>query len=299
MPVEFPAFKPIELADRDLIQDRLWAYQPETSELTFTNLFIWRIHYGAMWSLYRDWLLFVFDKPGATYALPPIGPPSRQEVTWRLLQWLKDKGKSEPRLERADQRLVTELAGSGDFLVEPRRDHFDYVYRSQDLIELAGRKYHAKRNYINTFVKKNEFSYEAMAENHLPACVALADRWCEWHRCEEDMNLIGERSAVLESLANFGALKIKGGVIRVNGEVEAFALGEMLNSQTAVVHIEKANPEIRGLYSVINQQFPEHNWREAAFINREQDLGEPQLRETKLSYFPHHMVEKFHVRLRP
>ena len=82
------------------------------------------------------------------------------------------------------------------------------------------------------------------------------------------------------------------------GEVKAFALGELLNDRTAIVHIEKADPEIQGLYAVINQQFSEHSWGEAEFINREQDLGEPGLRKAKLSYRPDHLEEKFTITLK-
>ena len=92
-------------------------------------------------------------------------------------------------------------------------------------------------------------------------------------------------------------MQIKGGVILINEKVEAFTLGERLNEETAVVHIEKANTEIRGLYNAINQQFCEKQWPDTRFINREQDLGEPGLREAKLSYNPDHMVEKFRIRL--
>jgi hypothetical protein len=65
----------------------------------------------------------------------------------------------------------------------------------------------------------------------------------------------------------------------------------------ATVHIEKADPEIPGLYAVINQQFCENCWSDVPFVNREQDLGEPGLRKAKLSYYPDHLEEKFQVRL--
>ncbi len=80
-------------------------------------------------------------------------------------------------------------------------------------------------------------------------------------------------------------------------KVEAFSLGELLERETAVIHVEKANPEIPGLYPLINQQFCEKTWPEVAWVNREQDLGEPGLRKAKESYFPDHLVEKFRVRL--
>jgi hypothetical protein len=71
----------------------------------------------------------------------------------------------------------------------------------------------------------------------------------------------------------------------------------LLNDQTAVVHIEKANPEVPGLYPIINQQCTEKCWDEVMYINREQDLGLPGLREAKTSYHPHHFAEKFSIRL--
>jgi hypothetical protein len=64
-----------------------------------------------------------------------------------------------------------------------------------------------------------------------------------------------------------------------------------------VIHIEKANPEIPELYAMINQQFCEKTWSNVPMINREQDLGEPGLRQAKLSYLPDHLVEKFRIRL--
>jgi hypothetical protein len=299
MTPQFPAFKPVGLEDRGLLHELLWEYQPETSELTFTNLFIWRMHYGIKWSIYSNWLLIVFDRaPQGRFALPPVGPPSRQEPTRILLRWLKETGESEPRLERADERLVSEIAAGDEFQIEPVRDDFDYVYRCWDLIGLEGRKYHAKRNFINTFNKNYSYRYEELTENHMAACLEMATRWCELRRCSEDMSLFAEWTAVNEILKNFTALKVSGGAILLDGRVEAFALGEQLNPDTAVVHIEKANPDIRGLYAVINQQFCEHRWQSMSLLNREQDLGEPQLRQAKLSYYPDQLVQKFRVRLR-
>jgi hypothetical protein len=86
-------------------------------------------------------------------------------------------------------------------------------------------------------------------------------------------------------------------VILLNRKVEAFSLGELLNQQTAVVHIEKANPQIPGVYALINQQFCEHCWGQVRYVNREQDLGETGLRKAKLSYYPDDLVEKYRIRL--
>ncbi len=260
----FPQFLPLGLEHREIVQKILWDYQPTTSELTFSNLFIWQAHYGLSWSLYQDWLVMLSDSPhGTPFFLPPVGPTARGEVCRHLLQWLGEvKGVANPSIDRADACLAGEVASLSGLHCEPVRDHFDYVYRSADLISLAGNKYHGKRNHINSLKRSYSYVYEPLREEFLGACLNLADRWCEFKRCAEDLNLTGEWEAIRLAIRHFRELSLQGGAILVKGKVEAFSLGEMLNHRTAVIHIEKANPEIRELYTLINQQFCEHAWKE-------------------------------------
>jgi hypothetical protein len=292
---QFPEFKPITLEDRGFLQNQLWEYQPETSELTFGGLFIWGHSYGLHWSVLDNCLILLCQDPSnGAYFLPAVGPSPRMGIVRDIFSWLKqEKGVEKPRLECADRRFAEEVSANDALKVKPCRDHFDYVYRSEDLINLAGRKYHSKRNFINTLTAKRQFRYQPITEELLPECQRVADEWCRFHRCSEDMNLLDEQVAIAEALGNFSALHLSGGAVMIDDKLEAFSLGELLNSQMGVVHIEKANPHIRGLYALINQQFCEHVFGEIPFVNREQDLGEEGLRKAKLSYHPHHMVEKF------
>jgi hypothetical protein len=99
-------------------------------------------------------------------------------------------------------------------------------------------------------------------------------------------------------LTNFSKLNLKGGVIVLNGVVEAFTFGEKLNEDTAVIHVEKANPDISGIYSAINRDFCRETWSETTYINREEDMGLEGLRKAKESYSPIKMIEKFDVRVK-
>jgi hypothetical protein len=295
----FPHFKQLELEDRESISELLRAYQPETSELTFTNLFIWRRHYAVQWSLWRDTMLFLCTHAdGSLFCLPPVGPSLRIEAVHLLLAWLQEEKKQpQPCIVRADGRLAAELAAQSGLTIEPQREHFDYVYATGDLVQLAGRKYHGKKNHINKFRSAYGFAYEPLTAGHIEACLRLQAAWCGTNRCSEDMNLMGEWDAIRELLDCCDHLGVQGGIIIINGAVEAFTLGELLNKDTAVVHIEKANSQIPGLYAVMNQQFCEHAWSGVPFINREQDLGDEGLRQAKLSYHPVRLVEKFMIRL--
>jgi uncharacterized protein len=295
----FPQFKTIELEDHAVFSPMLHEYQPDTSEWTFTNLFIWRNHYGFRWSMYKDWIIVLGrENSGATFAMQPLGPPSRREAVQTVLTWLREEEKvSGPSMERADARLVAEIEGAPNLGIEPTRDHFDYVYLREDLSQLAGNRYRTKRNRINKVSRSYAFEYSPLEEKHLSACLDLQSKWCETRRCDEDLSLLGEWEAIKEITSNFNALGLKGGVVTIEGKVEAFTVGELLNSHTAVIHIEKANPDLGELYTVVNQQFAEKGWQGARYINREQDLGIPGLREAKTSYHPDHMVEKYRVTL--
>lgn len=297
----FPEFKPIELSDRDVITGILRAYQPFTSELTYTNLFIWRKHFDLQWSVHKDWLCVIGKEdlcPG--FAMGPIGPPGRADITKLLLEWLEEHtGDSRFCIERADERLALELSGVPGFIVVEAREHFDYVYLTEDLINLAGSRYRTKRNRINQFHRAcGSYTYEELDERHVEACLALQERWCLLKRCEEDLNLNGEWDAVREILMNYHALETVGAVIMVASEVRAFTLGESLGDDMVVIHVEKADPGIPGLYQLINQQFCARRWKSARFVNREQDLGIPGLRDAKLSYGPDHFIKKYRIMLK-
>jgi uncharacterized protein len=296
---EFPTFRSLEPEDRGLFNSILGPYDPEVSELTFTNLFIWRAHYRFQWSLYRDWLCILGeDEQGLPYVMEPVGPSPRGEVALMLLRWMREQNHAHPaRMERVDKRLVKDVEGIAGIEVEPLREHFDYLYLRSDLAELAGNRYRSKRNHINKLSRSYSFAYAALGNDHMGECLELQETWCTQRRCEDDLNLMGEWEAIREILANYERFELRGGVILVDGKVEAFTVGELLNHDTAVIHVEKANADIPGLYTIINQQCCEKCWAEATYINREQDLGVPGLREAKLSYCPHHLVEKFRLTL--
>ena len=83
----------------------------------------------------------------------------------------------------------------------------------------------------------------------------------------------------------------------LDNKVVAFTFGEKLNSDTAVIHVEKADQNIRGIYAAINQNFVEHEWSDMIYINREEDMGIDGLRKAKESYRPIKMIEKFNATL--
>ena len=295
-PLSLPeGYQALTLEDRTTIEALLDADPPETSEMTFTNLFMWRHHYRPCYRVFNDvGLIICQTDDGMTFGLPPVGTGNKQEALARLFQDLETLT-DRPMVSRVGRGFVESNLDGNVFKTEPDEDQFDYVYFCEDLVQLSGRKFHQKKNHLNQFIKQFEFETRLLDADLAAQALELQESWCRMRECRLDPSLGGEDRAVYEALTHFGDLRFKGLAILINGRMEAFSLGEPLNPETAVIHVEKATPEIRGLYAAVNQRFCLEVWSEYQYINREQDLGVEGLRRAKQSYNPHHMVEKYNL----
>lgn len=294
---EFPQFKDLSLEEKPILDEAFHIFPPVISEFTFTNLFIWRHAYQIRISRLQNFLCLMAEKGEDSFFFPPIGEGDVVECFRVFLHHLGGKRFS-PQIAQVPETVVapTDWKGEG-LLAKFDRDQSDYIYLTQDLIQLKGRKYHRKRNHIKQFNEKYSFQYAPLTSEWTSECLRLETEWCDLRHCETTPGLLNESLAIKEALTHFESLRLKGGAISINGKVEAFTLGEPLNGDTVVIHIEKANPSYEGLYTLINQAFLEKQWSEYTYVNREQDLGEEGLRKAKESYFPDHMVNKYTMTL--
>ena len=286
-------FKPIELEDKEIFSNCLHQDPPETSELTFTNLFVWRHCYHPSWALAHDCLLIILQPEGAQpFGLPPIGPGDKAMALGNLVEVLREMT-PDVQVCRVPEKFIENHLNEEIYDFRLDEDNSDYIYLAEDLINLSGNKFHRKKNHLNRFMKNYEFEYRPMDAALVEDFLELQEAWCQMRECVENPALLSEDYAVHEALKGFGELDYHGGAVVIDSRVEAFSIGEPLNEETAVIHFEKANPDIPGLYAAINNLFCRHAWSEKKYINREQDLGIPGLRKAKRSYNPHHMSNKY------
>ena len=290
---ELPQTKDLSLEEKPLLDEAFRRFPPVISELTFTNLFIWRHAYQLKISRFKGFLCLLADKEESSFFFPPIGEGDVVECFRVLLHYLEGRG-IPPQISRVPESMIAPIDWKGEGLLATLdRDQSDYIYLAQDLIQLKGRKYHRKRNHIKQFNEKYSSQYIPLTSEWVPECLRLETDWCDLRHCETIPGLLNESLAIKEAFTHFELLGVKGGAILIKGKLEAFALGEPLNGDTVVIHLEKANPAYEGLYSLINQAFLQNQWSGCTYVNREQDLGEEGLRKAKESYFPHHMVNKY------
>jgi uncharacterized protein len=291
-------FKPIGIEDKSVFDGFFREDPPFISEMTFTNLFMWRHRYQPLWREAEGCLLVLFQpQTGRLYGLPPVGQGNKESALAILCAEIGHIYE-EIRICRVPENFVKAHVDSSLYTCLPDRDNSDYVYLTHDLVHLSGNKYHRKKNHFHQFMKKYDYEYRALDINLVECVLGMQETWCQMRECTSDPGLLAEDYAVREALMRFEDLDYAGGVILMNSRVEAFSMGEALNPDTAVIHVEKANPSIVGLYTAMNQLFCKEAWSAFPYINREQDMGVEGLRKAKESYYPHHMVNKYTVMLK-
>lgn len=258
-------------------------------ETSFVNFLIWKPLYNNRICI-DDNILYISSRAGNTpfFALP-FGDIKKgmdklcEYVGGFPLIWAQQG-------ERFDEFLS--LYGDKYEIIESRND-FDYLYEANALATLSGKKYHSKRNHISSFSRKYEWHYEDINDSNIDAVLKCAKKWYSENSDILDTRLNCERESLSFLLGNRETLLLKGGVILVEDDVVAFALGSPLNEKVFDIHIEKALQAFSEAYSVINREFAKRIAERYEYINREDDLGLEGLRRSKLSYNPAMLVKKY------
>lgn len=294
-------FKNLELADRDSINSKLQSQNYRASDLCFTNLFAWGKKFNTQFAVTDEWLFIRFkDNDGRNSYLKPIGMGDIKKGVEILLEDHK-KFDSIFQIRGITKEMINELevAFPNTFDFQLNRSVSDYIYTTEKLRDLRGKKLQSKRNHINRFKREHEWQYKSLTNNPelVAECKSMLDKWMEIS-LEDDPSLMYDNFATTIMLENFEYLNLRGGVICVDNEMLAFSIGEPLTKDTIVVHVEKAFASVNGAYAIINQQFAIHETEGYTYINREEDMGVENLRRAKLSYQPDILLEKYNARFK-
>lgn len=296
-------FKALEKADKSIFDKYFRARYYENAHFNFTNLYIWRKPYKTRWTEFDGVIYIIVEWKGETFALQPFGSDDKMQSAIKNLIDYFAANNIEFMISGVEKFFVDELNRYPDaeFEITKIDYNFDYVYLADDLINLAGRKFHSKKNHLNAFYKSYPFAeYVPITCEIIPECREVLEAWFELRRPElpNDPFLADEHNAIIEILDNFKDFNLKGGALKLDDKIIAFSFGEQLNEDTAVIHVEKADSTIRGAYAAINQAFAAEAWSKMKYINREEDMGLPNLRKAKESYKPVKLIEKFVARLK-
>ncbi len=283
-------FRPVTLADRAFFEHHYTLYPQTHSDNTFTNMVCWNQIAQYRYAHVNGHVILASTIAGVTRFRPPIGP--RDPALMKdLIRFAMEIGDDTPLVLIDPQTVQWMKELDPSLTIIPDRNHFEYVYRASDLAELPGKNFLKIRSQINKFRKNCSHTVEPITAGNRQEVMEFLVKWCEWKGCENDFVLAHEKEAVFFAIEHFTELPLRGLLIRVDSQVAAISLFERLNEDTALVHFEKGLPDCEGIYKAINRETAALLAGEVTYINRESDLGVAGLREAKMRYHPHHMVE--------
>ncbi|MDR0746693.1 MAG: phosphatidylglycerol lysyltransferase domain-containing protein [Helicobacteraceae bacterium] len=287
-------FEPISLTHKDAIDSALKSTAQETADRTFVNLWLWRFGREISVAAEKDFLVIGEQESGKPPCfLFPLG--SADVAVEALIGHCKSAGV--PLCFRALTIAQVERlkAIAGDRLETFHNgDHDDYLYDAQALIALAGKAYHAKKNFVNRFETLYGICYERLSDLNLGETIAFINRWFD----RSAYRASGEQEGIVELLKDYKRFSCSYGILRTEGQIVGFTIGEELSSECVVIHVEKADGAgYPGSYQVLNQAHLKNEWADKRIVNREEDLGLEGLRRAKLSYHPIGFARKFEARV--
>jgi uncharacterized protein len=281
----YPDLFPIELADREILDPLFRALPDGVSEFSFAGIYCFReSHAYRITRLGDGTIVLAGADKGLSFFVSPFGLPRADLLDLLFQRFSVMKLVTEPQAERLRQ------AG---FLVSEDRDNFDYLYPRETLASLTGRALQRKRNLVHQFAKRHEYQAFPLAPERTTDALAVLEAWRKGTRDQADY------APAREALVHAAEFGLVGSVYYVDQAPVGYALGELAAGGTMfVVHHEKAIPEMKGLYQVINMDFARSLPATCTIINREQDLGDPGLRQAKITYRPSGFIKKYRA-LRP
>lgn len=290
-------FTKLELKHIPLIQPYFLRQKRRICDCTIGSTLMWRNYFDNCFAVEEDTLIFRSRYLGGEFAFTvPIGK-NPEGMLDRVEEYCRDQEIPLVFCTVTPNDLELLRKRWPDLTAEENRDWFDYLYESRDMVEFAGRKYAAQRNHIHRFERDHpDWSFAPMTIDDVDDVRAFYQGFLQ-ERSKEAETAQAEVGEIFEVLDHFAEYAFLGGILRTEGKIVGISMGEIVRD-TLFVHIEKAEVQYSGVYQkLVNCFAREFVTDEVRYINREEDVGDPGLRKSKLSYRPVALLEKYTVRV--
>lgn len=265
-------------------------------EYSFANLCLW----GRQSIAFTDGCAAFFSHFNGKSVYPfPIGSGDKRAVIEAIIADSRERGiPCRITSITAEDRENLESWFPGQFHIRVDRNSYDYVYAIDDLCDLRGRKYQKKRNHFNRFQANHpNYTVAPLDCQNLTRVQHMVNDWYVKRRLADPHgDYLLESLAMAKAFRYRETLGMEALVLMDEGEILAVTMASRMSDDTFDIHFEKAREDVDGAYTAINCEFARYlrlKYPQIRFLNREDDLGLEGLRQAKLSYLPHHMVEKY------
>ena len=285
-------WKEYGIQDKEIIDEYLKG-KFNISDYNFTNQYLWSIGEESKYRIENNVLIVKGVFAEEEYYYMPVPKDKTDANLKALVEVIREIIQDGHRIILVPEEWKEIL--EKDFILEERRESFDYIYNSKDLGTLKGRKYTKKKNKINNFTKTYNYIYERISEDNINEVIEFQKNWCLERECDTIPILKNENLGIMNLLNHYTEMDYIGAMIKIENKVIAYSLGEILNDDYGVTHIEKGLNEYTGSYQLINQLFAQNEFSNCKYINREDDFGDEGLREAKESYHPAFLLKKYEI----
>lgn len=285
-------WKEYGIQDKEIIDEYLKG-KFNISDYNFTNQYLWSIGEESKYKIENNVLIVKGVFAEEEYYYMPVPKDKTDDNLKALVEVIREIIQDGHRIILVPEEWKEIL--EKDFILEERRESFDYIYNSKDLGTLKGRKYTKKKNKINNFTKTYNYTYERISEDNINEVIEFQKNWCLERECDTIPILKNENLGIMNLLNHYTEMDYIGAMIKIENKVIAYSLGEILNDDYGVIHIEKGLNEYTGSYQLINQLFAQNEFSNCKYINREDDFGDEGLREAKESYHPAFLLKKYEI----
>ncbi len=287
-------FKKITYDDYATLKEYITLRSHNVCDYSLGNLILWSDVYHTMYAIADEFLFIKFSYNEETHFAFPHGKGDLKKA----FEWLEGYCSEQNipmKLNVIDSTMFDEINAiyPDKYDITYSRDNADYIYNVSDLAELAGKKYHKKKNHVNRFIKENpDWSYERISDENTEETIKMVKEWCKANECCDDPDKAAEICVAIHGLMHRNELHMIGAILRVKDRIVAMTMGEPADDgKTFVIHFEKAFTDVNGAYPMINQQFILNELMSYSYVNREEDLGVEGLRKAKESYYPAFLAE--------
>ena len=283
--------KPVTFNDFDIIYNFLKKYPSECCDFNICNIFTWGSHFKLEYTIYSDRLILF--NPSHSCLLAPVGEKLSAEELFQLTKCFKKTNKDIEIIAVSEEYINSNSNLKEYFIIENDETWSDYIYTTENLVNLTGKKLAKKKNLISQFNKLyKEYTVKSIDTNDYAQIMEFCYYWKKVQGVESE-HLDMEFEAIKTILTRWDLFPCDGLKLYINGKISAFAIYSPQTPDMATIHFEKYDPAIKGAGQVINHETAKVLINKFKYINREDDTGSPGIRQAKRSYKPIRMLSYY------
>lgn len=286
-------FSTVTLKAINDLKDILNRYPSRSCDYTLGGIIIWVDYFDYQYCIFNDTLFLKGkDSKGEFFHLP-LGRMNEAEAQALVKDYCAANAipyrMIVPR-EISVEDMSEEVERTEGYLAGWR----EYMYDIDRFTYFSGKKMEKKRNHLNYFMNHyGDYEMEILDGSQTKALFDFNDKFNLYHKDGDTFDY--ESRAIGDAIDHYMVYPFFGLLLKYKGEIIGYTFGEK-SGDAFVIHAEKGDIEYRGVYQAlasllareITERFPE-----VKYLNREDDMDNDYLRQSKLSYHPTKFIVKW------